>query len=356
MNDIPAKKERMLTFRGGGWVLVLSAFFSLVAAVLILWPAYQTGFRRAIGDGEHVETYGFDLSQLSVPAGKLIASGVPKDGIRAIPVRLAETIRPEEVDLIKKNEHSYFLVGEDRVIGVTVDVGEKRVARAYPLRVLTLHEVCNDVLGEGPDRLPICVSYSPLCDSAVVFDRRVDAAPLGTAAVDAAPEFGVSGLLINSNLVLYDRRSAPSQESLWSQLGLKAIAGPAVGKPLPLLPYELTTWSKWREKYPQTRVLLGLRTLKDEYRAEPYATYFHSDDVKFPVDPLWNILGISRKTPVIATSTDQKQWMVNPASPAEPALADAPHTFRIHSFLFAWYAMHAQDSDYSALTRQPIEK
>src|SRR5690348_16422434 len=174
-------RKKLLTMSSGGWVLLLSGFFTLLAAAIVIFPVVRTGFHRAIGDGIHPNTYGFDLDNLTIPPGMLIGSGQPKDGIRAIPESLVETITPREVELMHDNEHINFLVPSDRIIGVVID-GE---ARAYPTRVLDLHEVVNDMVGKRP----IAVSWSPLADAAVVFDRRIDGPD------KPAVEFGVSGLL-----------------------------------------------------------------------------------------------------------------------------------------------------------------
>lgn len=154
------------------------------------------------------------------------------------------------------------LSDDSRVIGV-VRNGE---ARAYPLAVLNWHEIVNDTVD-----VPILVTYCPLCGSGVVADRRVD----GETAV-----FGVSGLLWNSDLVMYDTVT----DSLWSQLLATAIRGPATGTELTLLPATMATWGEWRTEFPETRVLLpppesntvrGRRQARD-YDRDPYAGYARS--------------------------------------------------------------------------------
>jgi hypothetical protein len=127
------------------------------------------------------------------------------------------------------------LAPDDLVVGVEYG-GE---ARAYPLSVLTTHEVVNDTLGSRP----LLVTYCPLCASGVVAERRVDGEP---------STFSASGYLYRSDLVLYDHATG----SLWSQLLARAITGPATGTELPLVPSSLTTWGRWREANPGTRVLL----------------------------------------------------------------------------------------------------
>ena len=105
------------------------------------------------------------------------------------------------------------------------------IARAYPLRLLNWHEVINDTLGGQP----VAITYSPLCDSSVGFRRMV---------ADKVQEFGVSGLLLNSNLIMYNRQSGAADESLWSQLQCRAIAGPAAAsqQTLEVLPIAVVSW------------------------------------------------------------------------------------------------------------------
>jgi hypothetical protein len=331
----PGQPHKLFTFSSGGWVLLLSAFFTLVAAALVLYPVFLNGLHPPVGDGKNVESYGFDLSNLALPRDQLIASGNAKDGIDAIPPRLVETITPREVQLMRENEHIRFLVAADRVIGVVIN-GE---ARAYPVRVLALHEMVNDVV-QG---VPLAVSWSPLCDSAVVWDRRID----GENA--PAVEFGVSGLLVNSNPVFYDRRKEAKGESLWPQLQLKAVSGPAAGTAMKLVPYELMTWQEWTAAHPDTRVLLGLRRRKKEYGKDPYNVYLYQDQVKFPVEPLWNDPQIRRMTPIVVTSADEgKTWVAQRTTNA-PATQPADAPYRLHTFLFAWYAQHKNDTDFSAI-------
>ncbi len=156
------------------------------------------------------------------------------------------------------------LEDDDRVVGV-VRNGE---ARAYPLRILNWHEVVNDTF-DGP----LLVTFCPLCGSGITAERRVD----GTETT-----FGVSGLLWNSDLVMYDELT----ESLWSQIAATAIRGPAVGAELTLVPSTITTWGPWREEHPDTRVLLPppksstvVGDVTRNYNTNPYVSYESSSRV-----------------------------------------------------------------------------
>jgi hypothetical protein len=320
-------------------VLLLSGFFSLVAAAIVLYPVFKTGLHQSVGDGHNVNTYGFDLSNLTIPRSELVASGWPKDMIHAIPETLVETDSPAEIEMIHRNEHLNFIVPDDRVVGLTIN-GE---TRAYPVHILNVHEIINDTLGG----VPIAVTWAPLCDSAVVFDRRVD------GEQSPAVEFGVSGLLVDSDLVAFDRRPHGKGESLWPQLMFKAVSGPLAGKSMKLIPYELVTWKAWTAAHPDTRVVIGLRTHKTEYTYETYASYLANDELKFPVSREWPDPHVARKTRIVVRGTPGGRWVAARDVPGAMTAAETkPGEFTLHSFLFAWYAMHPTDTDWAAFKTQ----
>lgn len=343
-----------LDLRAGGGLLLLSGI--LCVATVALW-AHRTAARpRLVGDGHHVETYGFDLSTCLVPRDQIIAAGLAKDGLPALTDPAVLTVAQADALTrdMRERHQGKFLVENDRVIGV-VRAGQ---ARAYPLRILNWHEVVNDTLaGE-----PLLVTYNPLCDSAVVFERR---------AADRVLEFGVSGLLLNSNLLLYDRQPDPRQESLWSQLQFRAITGPAAAtaQTLRLLPAVVVHWADWRAAYPNTTVLAPDPARMQNYKAS-YAPYFGADQLRFPVQPLPPADGRPLKAPLIAVRTtgawhvfaladlvaqagEQRVWntlidgtAVRFECRADP-LAVWPHADRdaplesVNAFWFAWYAHRA---------------
>ncbi|WP_430505174.1 DUF3179 domain-containing protein [Haloparvum sp. PAK95] len=172
----------------------------------------------------------------------------------------------------------------DEVIAVTVeaesgaDTETRTVARAYPVRYLHYHEIVNDRLGG----VPIAVTWCPLCGSAVVYDRRVEAAGDGEA-----PEvltFGVSGKLAADDLVMYDRET----DSEWKQSLGEAIAGPLAGTELDVRPASLTTWERFRDDYPAGDVLARPGGESEaagdapdpepiEYDEAPYEAYFETE-------------------------------------------------------------------------------
>ncbi len=182
-----------------------------------------------------------DFSKSNVDLGEILSGGPPKDGIPSIddpkfvPVAAMTGLGPKEP-----------------VIGLVIN-GD---ARAYPLRILTWHEICNDVVGG----VPVAVTFCPLCNAAIVYDRRVDG---------VATEFGVSGKLRHSDLVMYDRNT----ESWWQQFLGVAIVGEQAGKQLRLVPSRLESWEKFAARHPDGRVLVPGNPNLRPYGENPYVGY-----------------------------------------------------------------------------------
>lgn len=194
---------------------------------------------------------GFDLSGALVPESEIRAGGPPRDGIPAID-------RPRFVGAAQAR----FLAPEDRVLGVV----RNGHAKAYPIRILNWHEIVNDRFGSEP----VMVSYCPLCGTGMAYRARV--------AGDAL-DFGVSGLLYNSDVLFYDRKTG----SLWSQVLAQAISGPLKGSRLTTIPVAHTNWSDWRSRHPDTLVLSTETGYARDYDRDPYAGYESSRETLFPV-------------------------------------------------------------------------
>lgn len=336
---------RKLTFGSGGWVILLAVAFSALVGAAMVVPLFKNRGPRPIGDGRHVESYGFDLSTCLVPRGALAASGFPKDRLPALVAPKAVTA-DEAASLLRGRDP--YVVSDDRVIGVAIG-GE---ARAYPLSVLNWHEVVNDTLGG----VPIAVTWNPLAAGVVVLDRRVEGRVL---------EFGVSGLLFQSNLLLYDREPGGHGESLWSQLQARAIAGPAAasGRAMATLPCSFARWADWRRALPGTTVILPPDPKDPKYRRDPYGTYFSGSRLAAPVDPYPPPPPLEPKTRVLVVEgpdwrrivpldgplgADWKpDWPAGLPAPridrsSEPASVIVPPeaSYRTsYAFWFAWYAL-----------------
>lgn len=188
-----------------------------------------------------------------IPIERIQWGGVKKDGIPALD-------RPE---LIAAADASY-LTPEDRVFGVEIG-GD---ARAYPLRILDWHEMANDVVGDTP----VSLAYCTLCGAGVLY---------ATKAGGQTFTFGSSGLLYESNKLMYDRQT----QTLWNQLTGEPVTGALAGSGLRLerLPIVVTTWAKWKKDHPATRVLSPRTGFARDYTpGKPYGPYFASPDLMFP--------------------------------------------------------------------------
>jgi hypothetical protein len=262
-----------LTFRGGGWVIV--ATLALLAGFLAWALSGVFMADRPSGHGSDPAAYGFRLEPLLAERETLVGTGNPRDFLPSLDN--PSVLRGSDVLRWNSEHRRKLVVSTDRVAGLVVN-GE---ARAYPLSILNAHEVVNDVLGG----VPIAVTYSPLTDSLVAFDRRI-------GGIERT--FRVSGLVLDSNLVMYDR--VPGQQpgsvdgsSLWSQLGMRAIAGPAAAEGLAITPLpdaNITSWRMWLATWPDTGVAQGDPSQSSRYKEFSYARYYLSPNVEFPVRDL----------------------------------------------------------------------
>ncbi len=227
----------------------------LPTGLLLVWRPALLSLVVAIGlapmslQAAETELNGFKLIPSSVPAGEILSGGPPRDGIPAL-----ESPKHAPVSEARWTD--------DAIVMGLVQGGE---ARAYPIAILTLHEIVNDTLGG----VPILVSYCPLCGTGLAFDRRVDG---------RARTFGVSGLLYRSGLLLYDRET----ESLWSQIESTAVTGPALGTRLRVLRSTMARWSDWKGAHPDTTVLTPETGYPLDYAQSPYVAYATSDGLLFP--------------------------------------------------------------------------
>jgi hypothetical protein len=168
----------------------------------------------------------------------MLSGGPGKDGIPAI----------DRPGFWSVDEADAYLDGGDVVFGLA----EAGVARAYPQRILVWHEIVNDVIGGRG----VAVTYCPLTGTAIAFERD-------------STEFGVSGRLVNSNLVMYDRDT----DTWFPQVLAVGIRGPHTGRALIERPLVWTTWARWRAAYPQTEVLSTETGFARNYRHDPYGAY-----------------------------------------------------------------------------------
>ncbi|MBI3453862.1 MAG: DUF3179 domain-containing protein [Rhodospirillales bacterium] len=290
-----------------------------------------------------------DFTRHTVPFGEIFSGGPPKDGIpaidnpRFIPIAEITGLKPTEPVL---------------TLEINGDV------RAYPLRILIWHEIVNDTVGG----VPVAVTYCPLCNSAVAFDRR-----LGGRTLD----FGVSGMLRHSDLVMYDRQT----ESWWQQFLGEAIIGQLTGARLDMLPVRAESVERFRARFPAGKVLIPTDPAKRPYGQNPYVGYDRSawpflfrGEYKDPVPPLARVVSVDKEawpfdlvrergrivhndlvltweagqasaldTPFVADGNDVGNVVVQRRA-ADGSFADAVHDI---SFAFAFRAFHPDGTLYA---------
>ncbi len=278
------------------------------------------------------EMNGFDLKDSLIPATQIHSGGPDKDGIPAI----------DKPDFVTAG-FAAFLRNDDQVLGLK----SGNVARAYPVRILNWHEVVNDRIGANP----IVITFCPLCGTGVAFDARVEGRSLS---------FGVSGLLYNSDVLLYDRQT----NSLWSQLLGQAISGPLKGRRLTMLPLTHTTWADWRKTQPATQVLSTNTGSVRPYMRDPYDGYEKAEEVMFPVafrsagfHPKERVLGIkvgerSKAYPFVELGKTSGEFLDRigdtaltirfdrDAKRATAHAKDGQQLAAVVGYWFAWYAFN----------------
>ncbi len=187
-----------------------------------------------------------DFSKSSVEFESIFSGGPPKDGIPAV------------------DNPSFLPANEDRAIQprepvVTLEL-EGAEPRTYPIRYLMWHEIANDVVGG----VPVTVTFCPLCNSALVFDGRLKGETL---------TFGVSGMLRNSDMIMYDRNS----ESWWQQFTGEAVIGHKQGQRLKTLPSWMESYSEFKARNPKGLVMQQPRGFSRDYGRNPYEGYDRLD-------------------------------------------------------------------------------
>jgi hypothetical protein len=180
---------------------------------------------------------------------EIVSGGPGKDGIPAI-------LKP----VFLPAKQVTFLTDEDRILGLS----RTDQAKAYPIKILNWHEIVNDTIGGQP----VVITYCPLCGTGIGLEGSVHGRAL---------TFGVSGLLYQSDLLMYDHQT----ESLWSQIAMRAITGPFTGTKLTPLFLVHTSWGEWKREHPETLVLSTNTGYDRDYDRDPYLGYAESRTLMF---------------------------------------------------------------------------
>lgn len=308
---------------------------NMIGSVLIALLLWAT--QPAIAESKN----GFDVSNARVPVDEILRGGPPRDGIPSI-------------DDPKFERPANSLPWRTNDLMLTFDAENARFA--YPIGILNWHEIVNHDL----DGTPLLITFCPLCGTGMAFDPEVEGRHL---------TFGVSGLLYNSDLLMYDHQT----ESLWSQIEGRAISGPLAGTELRPVAIRHELWGGWQERVGLDGQVLSTDTGHSRnYRMSPYGNYHHSERLYFPVTHT------SRK---YHPKTWVLGWTYNGESKAWPfpELADygavlddqiGGKAVRIHydpevpsaelrdasgkllpakrAFWFAWYTFHPETRTYEA--------
>ena len=217
--------------------------FLFYIVVLVLFPVSQSIAAESKN--------GFNLEGSLIPSEEIHFGGPPRDGIPAL----------NNPKFVPASE-ARFLQSQDRVLALH----RNGIAKAYPLRILNWHEIVNDRFGDEA----ITIVYCPLCGSGTASEAKIG---------DVVLEFGVSGLLYNSDVLMYDRQT----QSLWSQIQAQAITGPMKGTRSPGVTVVHTSWGDWLVRHPDTLVLSQDTGFNRNYFVDPYLGYDRDASNMFPV-------------------------------------------------------------------------
>jgi hypothetical protein len=248
-----------------------------VFVAVLLMTVYSMSSALADPNPRPWENWKTDFERTNVDMSAIISGGPPKDGIPAID-------NPKFISI----EKATALSDREPVIGIEIN-GD---ARAYPLGVLMRHEIANDVIGGKP----VIVTYCPLCNSAIVFDAMIDG---------KRHDFGTTGRLRNSDLVMYDRQT----ESWWQQFSGEALIGHYVGTKLVPIPSRMESFGNFKKRFPKGTVMAGKHGSLSSYGVNPYTGYDSADrpflyrgEMPKNIDPMERVVVIRGiEKPVVVT-------------------------------------------------------
>jgi Protein of unknown function (DUF3179) len=253
----------------------------LAVTALVAIAQDEPEFKQVNRSGSVVLADEYDTSDARIPLDE-VHTLLRRDAIPAL-------MDPKTESVEKAGE---WLDDGDRVIVV----GAKGEVLGVPVRILMFHEVANVTVGGEP----LAASYCPLCDSATVFSRKVR---VGKEKFETL-EFGISGALFNSNVLMYDRE----HKGLWSQIASKAVTGPMAGTMLVTKPLRIVRFDEFAAEHPKAKLVSRETGHNRPYEGDPYAGYFGSDQLMVPVRSMGDAM--AKKTLGVGVSYEGDAWFV----------------------------------------------
>jgi hypothetical protein len=255
-------ERRKTAFLLSGLVLLLFAFGMVARAAADPMPQVYENWKT-------------DFEKRSIPFGEVLSGGPPKDGIPAI------------------DDPKFVSIDEAGIADLEPVIGfeHKGEAKAYPLSVLMWHEIANDIVGGDP----FAITYCPLCNAAIVFDAMIDG---------KAHDFGTTGRLRNSDLLMYDRQS----ESWWQQFSGEAVIGKFTGRTLHIMPSRLESFASFKQRFPLGKVLVPNNPGARQYGRNPYLEYdsrsapypLYQGDLPDNIEPMARVIVLRRDGKAVA--------------------------------------------------------
>lgn len=270
---------------------------------------------------------------------KIVSGGPPQDGIPSI----------DNPKYVTVEEADRWIADNELVLGLI----HNETKRVYPLQILVWHEIVNGhIKGE-----PILITYCPLCGSGIAYERTINGEEV---------EFGTSGKLYNSNLVMYDRKT----NSYWSQIGGQAIVGELTGTRLTPISIDTVAWREWKAAHPDSEVLSQDTGFRRSYGRDPYGSYYEDSFLFFDVEnedrrihPKTVIFGIEldgtfkayqeatlKEMQVIEDTVNGVRIKVERDDAGIVTITDletGEEIVKERDFWFAWYAFHPETELYT---------
>lgn len=329
---------------------MIKRIITIIIIVLIFGGLFfyiQQNPAPTIEKGEEIlemeEEMGVEMTPLGVKyivhPDKIRSGGPPMDGIPSI----------DDPEFVSVEEADEWIQDNELILAMEYN-GVKRV---YPLQILVWHEIVNDTIAGDP----ILITYCPLCGSGIAYERHIDGEEV---------EFGTSGKLYNSNLVMYDRKT----NSYWSQIDGLAIVGELTGKELIAVSIDTVVWRDWKDAHPDSEVLDQNTGFDRPYGTDPYGSYYEDSYLFFPVEnedetihPKTVIFGIevdgiykaykeddlkTAKTIEDTVGEANIRLEIDDAGVVEITNLDANEEIvKERDFWFAWYAFHPDTKVYN---------